>query len=153
WITQTSLKTEVDPVVMAVRKALVQRPAGQGEPYRPLRAAKRALDLVAKTRSPVTPREAAFVASLPERPLVRFILASNRDDEDMTPVAMLVPAQPPSSALGDINVIGPFAQGGPICEVTGAGNTRLQAWGEQARLATSALGRLIAWPCSDKATW
>src|SRR5262249_46874946 len=147
------LDAEVDPVVTAVKKALVQRPAGPAEPYRPLYAAKRAYELVTGTRPPATAKETAFVASLPEDRLVRLVLASNRDDEDVTPVGAFLPARRAARGVGRFRGIGRFAGGSPACEVSGPGNTRLQGWGDKVRLNTGTDVALIAWPCSEQHTW
>jgi hypothetical protein len=81
WTTQTSHEEEIEPVMAGVTEALGQRLAEPGEEYRPLRTARRALELVTGARAPVGEAEVALVRSLPQDRIARLLVASTRDDE------------------------------------------------------------------------
>jgi hypothetical protein len=147
WITQTSSNTEIDAVVAAATEALGQRLAQPGEVYRPLRAARRALDLVNGARAPESAAETALKASLPEDAIKLVLVASTRDDEDTTPVAALLPDE---ATLGtsSIAVVGPFTPMAGTCWIGAPGNTRLEAWSK-----ALSWQRVITWPCDDQHIW
>lgn len=145
WITKRSTADEVDAVVAGAAQALALRLADAGEPYRPLRAAKRAVDLVTGARAPATDAEAAFAASLPLNAATRLVVASTRDDEDSTSLDELWLDSTESAT--SIAVVLPADSSGAFCAVSGPGDTRLQAWGKQVEAA------LTAWPCSDEDQW
>lgn len=153
WITKRSTADEVKTVTAGAAAALEQRFATAGELYRPLRAAKRAVELVKGARPPVTDAEAAFVASLLPEVWVRLVVASTRDDEDTVSVNTLV--IDPSSRQSSINigVVGPFAASGSTCKIFKPGDTRLELWASKNPTASQAPASLVKWPCDEQASW
>jgi len=136
---------EVDAVAAGAAQALALRLAAAGEPYRPLRAAKRAVDLVTGARPPATDAEAAFTASLLPKSLVRLVVAGTRDDEDTSFVDEL--GLDSTESIMSITFVAPTDSTGSSCEVSGSGDTRLQAWGNQVYASLS------TWPCGDEDHW
>lgn len=148
WTTKHSTAEEVDVVAAATAKALEDRLAGAGEPYRPLRAAKRAMDLVNGARPPESDSEAALVASLPPKALARLLIASGRDDNDVSSVESLAlaPEDDPFGAPDWDEILGPFTAQSGTCHTDGQGKTRLEAWGNKDR------AQLAPWPCDADPT-
>lgn len=147
WITRTSSDDEMEALMAAVIAALGERTAQPGEVYRPLRAAQRALDLVAGARPPESDAEAAFAASLPAPRAVQLVVASTRDDEDTAPLAQLAPSQVAQDGVSAIEVVGPFGPQPYTCEVDQPDGSRLATWAE----ATWA--PLTTWPCAGDLAW
>jgi hypothetical protein len=138
WITKRPTKEEVELVASGTGEALEKRLAAPGEPYRPLHAIKRALELVTRSRAPESEAEAALVASLPKEMVVQAIIAGARDDEDTTSVAQLGLSIDylPGISLLHTAVVGPFVASDELCDADLDGTSRLETWGrgEQATL-------------------
>ncbi len=147
WITQTSKEEEIDAVVSAATSAMENRLALPWEPYRPLRAAKRALELVTGERAPESAAEESLVASLPKEKYQVLLVASTRDDEDVTPVAGLVPSEAALETTYQTAVMAPSSAASEICTIEAPGNTRIGSWG--ALFSYS----IHAWPCDYQNTW
>ncbi|MDC0681247.1 hypothetical protein [Sorangium atrum] len=147
WITQTSHEEEVEAVMAGVTEALGQRLAEPGEEYRPLRTARRALELVTGALAPVGEAEVALVRSLPQDRLARLLVASTRDDEGPGLIADEVPSQTALSMTLDTEVVGPFTTPDWTCRTVDRGSTRLEAWSELVRAEP------ITSRCDDQDTW
>lgn len=147
WVTQASLKEEIDGVVKAVEGALGERLAQPGEAYRPLRAARRAADLIAGAAPPGTPDEATFAGGLPAGEQVRLVIASARDDEDATPVADLALDPAAREMLVYPWVVGPFEPDGSCEAAAQGGGARLFLWGMDQKV------NLGAWGCDGGLFW
>ncbi|WP_437593342.1 hypothetical protein [Sorangium sp. So ce1000] len=147
WTTHTSNEEEVEAVMAGVNEALGRRLAGPGEEYRPLRTAKRALELVTGALAPVGEAEVALVRSLPQGRIARLLVASTRDDEGPGLVADDVPSQTALSMTLDTEVVGPFTTRDSTCHAIDEGSGRLAAW---SRLVHA---EPIAFRCDDQDTW
>lgn len=149
WVTQTSLEEEIAPVVSATKSALADRLAQPGDTYRPLRAARRALDLLSGSRVPETPEEKSFVETLPEDMFVQLLMVSPRDDEDGASVEQLLPSAESRELMLYPWVVGPFGSDpSSYCEISPPGGaSRLGIWGKalDANFGT--------WPCDGKYFW
>lgn len=144
WISNTSTEAEAEAVTAASGEAMEQRLAIPGEPFRPLRAAKRTVELLTGTRAPATDSEAALLASLPEYWATWLVIAATRDDEDQSPVEALALDSASTELVDRTWVIGPFSADAGACgSVSGPGDTRLQVWGY------NSIANLGAWPCDD----
>lgn len=156
WITQDSTPEEIDTVAAAAASGLGARLAGPGETYRPLRAARRALDLITGTRAPEGGAEAQLVAGLPPEPLITVFLAGTRDDQDTAPVSTLVPSPAPGSENNPpwINIMAPAVTDDTWgCRVADLGNTRFGAWSEEVDAAFYGNTGRYAWPCESDLAW
>jgi hypothetical protein len=154
WETTTSSVEEIDAVTAAVSNDLGARLAKAGEIYRPLHAAKRALDLLYGTRLPESDAEKTLLASVREDTAVQVLIATSRDDEDGTPVTGLVPAVPADVLANTprLSLMGPAAAppaSYPACYAPALSASRLEAWRKSVSLDTT----LYAWPCSDSTAW
>lgn len=141
WTTKRSTKEEIELVASGTGEALEKRLAAPGEPYRPLRAIKRAMELVTRARAPESEAEAALVASLPEEMVVQALIAGTRDDEDATSVAALglkIDSLPEVFVM-NIAVVGPFTSSNDLCQADAAGTSRLEAWGHGESATLTAL--------------
>ncbi|MRG92405.1 hypothetical protein [Polyangium spumosum] len=147
WKTITSKAEEVDAVVAAAAEALEARLAAPGESYRPLRAARRALDLMEGLHAPETDAEAEFVASLARGTMHALLLASTRDDEDVAPPADLLPSELARDSTYRMSLVVPSNAGEFGCQIFKQGKTRLEAWGKLVYSTD------YAWPCDDKTAW
>lgn len=149
WITKNSTKEEVESVTAGVGEALGARVAQPGELFRPLRAAKRAVELVTGARAPATDSEAKLVASLPKKRLTRFVVAATRDDEDSTAVEDLALDEAAARAgLMISSVVGPWSGMPDTCsDASGSSGARLEAWGTQESATLTTL------PCEQDAIW
>jgi len=149
WITNTSKEEEIDAIIAATTVALEQRLAKPAEAYRPLRATKRAIDLLAGARSPETASESEFIATLPRWGNVEVIVANTRDDADVSPIEDLIPTRSmdESAFYSKISIIGPSTLGNVFCEVLPLGDSRLERWSHEL------YARFIGWPCTNQDTW
>ncbi|XYH98404.1 hypothetical protein ACMHYB_01160 [Sorangium sp. So ce1128] len=147
WISHTATPAEADALTESVTTALGQRLAAPGEAYRPLRAAKRALDLVTFSRPPVGEAESALVASLPTDALVQILIAGTRDDEDETDVSELTPGEASLETMTTRAVAGPFGASENACLVSALGSTRLEAWADRVS------AQVVESTCEDEQIW
>lgn len=141
WVTRDSAPAEVGVVASAVSDALERRLARPGEPYRPIHAVRRSVELLGGARAPATAAERALVASLTPGAYVRFVVVSARDDE------LSAAAEPWRAAdWVDVTVMGPFERGVHGCAAVGSAGARLWAW-------SAAASSRRAWPCDDEGEW
>lgn len=148
WTSHRFTATEAEDVAAAATAGLEARLASPGEVFEPLRAAKRALELVTGSRAPATAEETALVDSLasPDGVFVRVLVAGTREDEGLADVATLVPEAP--DGLWTATVVAPTDQGDPAsCGVYPPADTPLQQWAELTP------GELYAWPCDVAFVW
>jgi len=120
--TQMLTAPQGEAVADAVQHALAHRLAGPGDAYRPLRAARRTVELLEGLRAPATAEEAALRASLQPGYDLAVDVLSTRDDEDPTPSDQLALPGVPSGENGPASVwaraVGPE---------TSAGTSRLES--------------------------
>lgn len=151
WLTTTSQHHEVEPVVEAARNAMSSRLASGGEPHRPLRAARRATELVLGFRAPENEAENALLGALAPDAYVRVLIASTRDDEGTEPVVSLADswsAMQQTDRLHATTVLGPFGVHGGTCDAWDSKSpTRLSAW------ANLVHTQMYSWPCDWENTW
>lgn len=148
WVTKTSLEEEVEPVASAAAAALEERLAQPGEVYRPLHAARRALELISGVRQPETEDEAAFFGVLPPGERVWIVMASTRDDEGSAPVDDFFLDAQTEEVLGRSAIVAPFEQHDAGCwPVSSGGTWRLWAWGK------TVSANFQVWPCADEWAW
>lgn len=146
WISHTATPAEADALTESVTTALGQRLAAPGEAYGPLRAAKRAMDLVTFARLPVDEAESALVASLPTDAFVQILIASTRDDEEAD-VSELTPDEASLPAMTTSAVAGPFGASEDACLVSAPGSTRLEAWADKVS------AEIVRSTCEDEHIW
>lgn len=135
------------PLAEASIDALADRLASPGEAYRPLRATKRALELVTGARPAESDEETALVASLGAEPrAVNLLIASTRDDESGASVSDWLPID---AALdrADMSVVIPSENGNDLCTIMQPESSRLSQW------ATETHSPLIGWPCDVENAW
>lgn len=138
WVTTQSQAQEVDPIITAVEQALSHATAQQGETQRPILAARRAIEVIEKKRSPASVAEADFVSSLPEDITLLVYVASTSDDEDLSPIgeSFFDENEYPFSIYGV--VLGPFTPTSQ-CWAPDLHLTRLGVWAEQQRFTPLAV--------------
>lgn len=149
WITQTSLVGEIDAVVAAATEALGKRLATSNDVYRPLHTAAHAVDLLTGARMPATSAESEFMTTLPKSFVLEVIVANTRPDADPQSISQVLPTPTMNDKIyiSGYAVFGPSNMGGPTCEVSPVGNSRLESW------TTQTMGHFYAWPCAEQTTW
>lgn len=146
--TLTWSATEIDALTKATELALTARLATPGEPFRPLRAVRRTVELLGGLRAPINSDEAALLGVLPnDERSVDVLLAATRDDESTgEPADEIVNSQllAQTGTWPTFATLGPFGAEDDVgCSPVGASGTRLEAW------SSAVGGQRLTWPCSQ----
>jgi len=147
--THAFSEAAIEPLVAASAEALEDRLAAPADVYRPLRAARSALEIVTRARPPEGAAELALVDSLagPVERVHHLLVASTRADEDTTNVSDLVPAEQAFERTYFQALVAPSVDGDAWCEIAHPAPSRLEQW------AAATDSKLLAWPCNAPDVW